>query len=96
MNERLIKNYTLNEAEALFARMGERAFRARQLFNWLYERNVSSFDEMTDFSKSLRANLNENFSVSSIKPVEKMESSDGTIKFCLRLMTGNTSKQYIL
>jgi len=88
MNERLIKNYTLNEAEALFARMGERAFRARQLFNWLYERNVSSFDEMTDFSKSLRTSLNENFSVSSIKPVEKKESSDGTIKFLFETHDG--------
>jgi 23S rRNA (adenine2503-C2)-methyltransferase len=89
MNERLIKNYTLDEAEALFARMGERAFRARQLFNWLYERNVSSFDEMTDFSKSLRSQLNESFSVTAMKPIEKKESGlDGTIKFLFETHDG--------
>ena len=77
MSVSLIKNYSLKEAEVLFSGMGEKGFRARQLFGWLYDKNVQSFDEMTNYSKELRAKLSESFEVSPLKPVEKIVSEKG-------------------
>jgi 23S rRNA (adenine2503-C2)-methyltransferase len=82
MNKKFIKNYVLAEAEPLFAQLGEKPFRARQLFSWIYERNISTFEEMTDFSKTLRSKLSEEFEINALTLADKQESKkDGTIKF---------------
>jgi 23S rRNA (adenine2503-C2)-methyltransferase len=89
MEKLLIKNLTLADAEDLFALMGEKAYRGRQLFNWLYERNVGSFDDMTNFSKDLRRRLGEKFSVAAVEFIEKAVSGvDATEKYLFRTMDG--------
>ena len=52
-----IRSMTKEELTSLMADMGEKRFRADQIFSWLHRRGVSSWDEMTDLSKSFRAKL---------------------------------------
>lgn len=85
MNKTLIKNMSLNEVEKLFSSIGEKNYRAKQLFNWLYENNVDSFSEMTNFSKDLRNYLSENYTVSSLVLEERVSSKiDGTEKYLFK------------
>lgn len=84
-----IKNYSLEEARELFSILGEKSFRAEQLFNWLYEINVASFQEMTNFSKELRSRLEERFVISPLEIADRMISSDGTEKYLFRTLDGH-------
>lgn len=69
------------ELEALFADLGEKRYRARQLLQWMYQRGVTDFDAMTDLSKSLRAKLAERATVALQRVDSQHESSDGTVKW---------------
>ena len=73
--------------EALEARGIER-FHARQLYRWIYKRGVTEFNRMTDLSKSLRARLPEEFTLSTPRIVSDERSVDGTRKFVLELGDG--------
>lgn len=61
------------------------SYRADQVFQWLYQKGVSSFDEMTNLSKELRAILEDLATVKKIKIYNQQESKDGTIKFLFEL-----------
>ena len=69
------------ELEAFFADLGEKPYRARQLLQWIYQRGVTDFAEMTDLSKSLRAKLAEKATVSLPRVDSEHVSSDGTVKW---------------
>jgi len=85
-----IKDLSLEDAEALFAEWGEKPFRARQLFVWLYEKNVASFAEMTTFSKVLRARLDAEFEINALALEDRLVSAiDGTEKYLFRTSDGN-------
>jgi len=86
---RIIKSLSLAEAEDLFKRMNEKDYRARQLFNWLYEKNIASFHEMSNFSKELRNSLEREFTVSPLALAEHLKSADGTEKFLFSTHDGN-------
>ena len=84
-----LKSMTLEELTAWFKEQGEPAFRAKQVFRWLY-RGVTSFDEMSDLSKSLRQKLSENCFITAPKVARKQVSTlDGTIKYLWELADGN-------
>ncbi len=89
MKKSPIKNLSASEAESLFAELGEKPYRASQLFNWLYEKNVDSFDAMTNFSKNLRSRLEELYLISPIALEERAISSDGTEKYLFRTVDGH-------
>jgi len=87
MGKYIVKNYSLAEMEEYFASLGEKEYRGKQLFNWLYERNVESFHEMTNFSKELRRKLDEAYTVSPLVCVDREISSvDGTEKYLFKTM----------
>ncbi|SMO78675.1 23S rRNA (adenine(2503)-C(2))-methyltransferase RlmN [Gracilimonas mengyeensis] len=65
--------------------LGLQSFRADQIFQWLYQKGVSNFDEMTNLSKDLREKLHDIATINRIKPVQQQESKDGTIKFLFKL-----------
>jgi 23S rRNA (adenine2503-C2)-methyltransferase len=89
MEKKFIKNCTIKELEDYFSAIGERKYRARQLMNWLYEKNVDSFQVMTNFSKELRAHLEEAFAVRALEFVERLVSRmDGTEKYLFRTRDG--------
>ena len=84
-----IKSMTLEELTAWFRDQGEPAFRAKQVFRWLY-RGATSFDEMSDLSKALRQKLEETCFITAPQVARKQVSAqDGTIKYLWELADGN-------
>ena len=66
----------------------EKPFRAAQIFDWLYNKRVKTFEEMSNLSKGLRDKLAANFALSTLSTIIKQESKDGTIKFLFQLQDG--------
>lgn len=80
-----IKAMLPEEIAAALAEMGQPKYRAKQIFQWL-ARGVTSFDEMTNLSKDLRAALSERFFISKLEMLRKQVSAiDGTIKYLWQL-----------
>ncbi|WP_409368318.1 23S rRNA (adenine(2503)-C(2))-methyltransferase RlmN [Lysinibacillus sp. 38-6] len=67
---------------------GEKPFRAAQIFDWLYNKRVKTFEEMSNLSKSLRDKLEASFALTTLSTLIKQESKDGTIKFLFQLQDG--------
>ncbi|CDO59575.1 Ribosomal RNA large subunit methyltransferase N [Candidatus Phaeomarinobacter ectocarpi] len=67
----------------------ESRMRASQIYNWLYVRGVTSFDDMTNISKAVRAQLADAFDISRMEIVSEQISTDGTRKWLIRLADGN-------
>jgi 23S rRNA (adenine2503-C2)-methyltransferase len=78
-----IKDYNISELKEKLARLNEKAYRAEQIFKWIYKENVSSFDEMTDLSKSLREKLKNEYSLSNFNILEKQVSKDRNSKILI-------------
>ena len=80
----------LNKAELdrLMADIGEKPFRAKQLYQWLYVQGAVSFDEMTNLSKDLRAKLADKFTITRPKIVAEQLSRDKTHKWLLEFADG--------
>ncbi|MBO6016380.1 MAG: 23S rRNA (adenine(2503)-C(2))-methyltransferase RlmN [Lachnospiraceae bacterium] len=85
-----IKSLTREELSEEMSRMGEKPFRAQQLYEWMHQKLARDFDEMTNLSKQLREKLKENCLYVSLKAVRVQESAiDGTKKFLFELYDGN-------
>ncbi len=84
-----IRKHTLPELEALFVKLGEPKFRARQVYEWLWQKGVGSFAEMTNLSKALRDKLEEAFAIDKAEILAEQRSQDGTIKYAFRLSGGH-------
>lgn len=85
-----ILSYSLEELETALAEIGEKKFRAKQIYEWLHIQRVSEFDKMSNISLSLRTKLNEEFCINSINIVKKLESHiDNTVKYLYELSDGN-------
>ncbi len=92
-----LKSMSIDELENLLMSMGEQKFRAKQIFQWLHEKRVCSFDEMTNLSKSLREKLVEETKISNLKIVEKLESQkDGTSKYLFALDNDNVIESVLM
>jgi len=85
-----IKSLTLEELKIEIARIGEKPFRATQMYEWMHQKLAGSFDEMTNLSKNLRDKCKEEFSYTSLTLVREQESAiDGTKKFLFECEDGN-------
>lgn len=91
-----IKDYNLEELKREFINIGEKSFRAEQVFKWLYEVNVTSFDEMTNLSLELREKLKKEFSICVYNILKKQESSDGTKKYLFDVLDGNAIETVLM
>jgi 23S rRNA (adenine2503-C2)-methyltransferase len=76
------------ELEALVARLGERPFRARQLWRWLHRKGAASLEEMTDLPAALRGALAEAASLPTLERASEARSADGTVKWTWRTADG--------
>lgn len=86
MDKRDLKSMNLEQVKVVMEELGEKAFRAKQIYEWMHTKLVDSFDEMTNLSKALRDKLSENFELTSLHVVDKRESAkDGTCKFLFEL-----------
>ncbi len=75
--------------ENYFLDMGEKSFRAQQLLQWVYQKKVIRFPDMTDLSKRLRQTLQQNTNLDLPEIVSQQRSTDGTFKWLLKLKDGN-------
>jgi 23S rRNA (adenine2503-C2)-methyltransferase len=89
MKQQELKGLTLDELKAFAEELGERSYRGRQLFSWIYGKRADSFDAMTDISKDFQSLLNERARIGSLEQVSHRTSpADGTTKFVFRLHDG--------
>ena len=91
-----IKDYNLEELKQEIENIGEKKFRAEQIFKWLYQEKVKSFDEMTNLSLNLREKLKENYTICNFKILKKQESKDGTIKYLFDVLDGNAIETVLM
>ena len=91
-----IKDYNLEELKQELIQMGEKPFRAEQIFKWIYEENVTSFDEMTNLSLELREKLKQNFTMCIFKILKKQVASDGTIKYLFDVLDENAIETVLM
>ena len=91
-----IKDYDLEALKQEFIEMEEKPFRAEQVFKWLYENKVTSFDEMTNLSLELREKLKQNYGMHNFNILKKQESADGTIKYLFDVLDGNAIETVLM
>lgn len=84
------------QLEALFEDLGEKPFRGRQLYKWLYQIRQTDFESMTDLSKSLREKLVANFTIEGLTLDHHARSQDGTEKFLFRLPDGHPVESVLI
>lgn len=85
-----IKSLTLEELTEAIRQMGDKPFRAKQIYQWLHQKLVADFDEMSNLSKPLREKLKEQFVLTALYPADvKISQIDGTRKYLFRLADGN-------
>ncbi|GAB2702284.1 23S rRNA (adenine(2503)-C(2))-methyltransferase RlmN [Paenibacillus thermoaerophilus] len=92
----IVYDYTLEDWQQWVKAQGEPAFRAGQIFDWLYVKRAMSFEEMTNLPKSLRAKLQEQFRFVALEELARQESKDGTVKFLFGLSDGNAIETVIM
>ena len=85
MQKKDIRKLTLDQLITYFNSEGEKTFRAKQVWEWLWQKSAKSFDEMTNLSKPLREKLQSEFEILPISIATEQKSSDGTIKSAFKL-----------
>lgn len=91
-----IKDYTLEELKKALSEIDEKPYRAEQIWKWLYEVGVASFDDMTNLSLALREKLKSTFSLHNFNILQKQESSDGTKKYLFDVLDGNAIETVLM
>ncbi len=93
---RNIKDYNLDELKEELVSIGEKPFRAEQIFKWLYQDRANTFDDMTNLSLSLREKLKSNYTLGDFKILRKLVSKDGTIKYLFDLGNDNAIETVLM
>lgn len=97
MNKTDIKSLTMDELKDFLKEMGEKPFRAGQIYQWMHEKLAASFDEMTNLSKELRDKLKNNSTLTTLKPVSILVSElDGTRKYLFQLEDKNVIESVLM
>ena len=97
MEKKDIKSFSFEELKEEFLQLGEKSFRATQVYEWMHVKLAESFDDMTNLSKELRQKLNDHFELRCVKEVERYESQlDGTIKFLFQLHDGHVIESVLM
>lgn len=91
-----IKDYNLEDLKKEIVNIGEKGYRAEQIFKWLYVDKVTSFDDMTNLSLELREKLKMNFSICNFNILKKQESLDGTKKYLFDVLDGNAIETVLM
>ena len=92
-----IKSMTLDELKSEIADMGEKPFKAGQIYSWLHKHGAESFDEMTNISKDLRTNLQKKYDIYNCSIEKKLVSVyDNTVKYLFRLNDGELIESVVM
>ena len=89
MEKQDIRALDLEQLTSWFIAHGEKSFRAKQVFEWIWKKSVTDFSKMTNLSKDLRALLETNFQFFPVSIAEEQISNDGTIKVAFQLAEGH-------
>ncbi|SKB79655.1 23S rRNA (adenine(2503)-C(2))-methyltransferase RlmN [Daejeonella lutea] len=84
-----IRALSIDKLREHFSALGEPAFRAKQVFEWLWEKSCTDFEEMTNLSKPLREKLKSSFTINNVNIHQSQFSSDKTIKNTFKLYDDN-------
>jgi 23S rRNA (adenine2503-C2)-methyltransferase len=84
-----IRSLNFSELQETVVQLGEKAFRAKQVHEWLWKKAVPDFESMLNISKELREKLSEQFVINALSVNNAQTSRDGTIKYGFRLFDGN-------
>ena len=97
MDKKDIRSFSLAELKAELESIGEKGFRAKQIYEWLHVKLVDSFEEMTNLSKALREKLEANYEILSVAMLERQVSKmDGTNKFLFELQDGHVVESVLM
>jgi 23S rRNA (adenine2503-C2)-methyltransferase len=91
-----IKDLSVKEFEAHLTRRREPAYRAQQVWQWLFQKRANGFAEMTNLPALFRARLDEEFTMNRLAVVRRLESRDGTVKFLFALADGATIESVLI
>ena len=91
-----IKEYNLNELQDEIVALGEKKYRAEQIFKWIYVDKAKEFEEMTNLSIGLREKLKKNYTTCNFNIIKKQESSDGTKKYLFDVLDGNAIETVLM
>lgn len=90
-----IRDLYYEELEEILVNMGEKKYRAKQVYSWLYK-GITSFDDMTDISKELIQKLKDNFILNQLTLADYQKSKDGTIKYLFKLNDGHAIESVLM
>lgn len=91
-----IRKLSQAEIEDYFKEIGEKSFRAKQVYEWLWKKNAHQFDDMTNISKALREQIGESFQIQPVEVDLLQKSNDGTIKNAVKLHDGNIVESVLI
>ncbi|MEG0931563.1 23S rRNA (adenine(2503)-C(2))-methyltransferase RlmN [Algoriella sp.] len=91
-----IRKLSQAEIEEYFKEIGEKSFRAKQVYEWLWKKNAHQFDDMTNISKALREQIGETFQIQPVEVDLLQKSNDGTIKNAVKLHDGNIVESVLI
>ena len=97
MDKKDIRSYSLAELKQEMEAIGEKAFRAKQIYEWLHVKLADSFEEMSNLSKALKEKLETNYEIPSVTMLERQVSKmDGTNKFLFELQDGHVVESVLM
>ncbi|WHY88991.1 23S rRNA (adenine(2503)-C(2))-methyltransferase RlmN [Neobacillus novalis] len=88
MNKKSIYSLQLDELKSWLTENDEKPFRAEQIFDWLYKKRITAFEDMSNVAKGLRDKISEHFQLTTLNTAIQQTSADGTIKFLFELHDG--------
>lgn len=91
-----IKDYSLEELKQELVSLGEKPYRAEQIFSWLYREKVREIEDMTNISLELREKLKQNYTICNFEILRKQVATDGTIKYLFDLLEGNAIETVLM
>lgn len=97
MEKKDIKSLSFDELKNEIIALGDKAFRAKQIYDWMHVKLVGEFDEMTNLSKELREKLKENYTLTNLQVVdERISKDDGTRKYLFSLADGRVIESVLM
>ena len=96
MTVKNIKDFNLEDLQEELVALGEKKYRAEQIFQWIYVDKVKEFDEMTNLSLALREKLKQHFTMCNFNILKKQESSDETKKYLFDVLDGNAIETVLM
>ena len=91
-----VYDFSLAQAEKMLAEHGQKPYRAKQLYNWLYRKRAQSFEEMSDLPAALTEKLSSEYRIMPVKLLDQQIAKDRTAKYLFELSDGATIETVLM